>query len=183
MLLYASCNRFANLNDDQPIVAAPIETKSDTTTKTEEPTTEAVEKTDMPANAPEKTTIPPPKPLTRLSDTLPAIIKEAGHGEIWGVTLKDSNDVPTSIVLEKFLRANNKDFDKAKAQLTAALKWRKEMEPSKLLAEMTFDSKKFGGLGYVTVYPKTENHEKEIITWNIYGAVKDLKTTFGNLKE
>jgi hypothetical protein len=33
------------------------------------------------------------------------------------------------------------------------------------------------------VYPKTDAHEKEIITWNIYGAVKDNKATFGNVEE
>lgn len=102
---------------------------------------------------------------------------------MWGVELLHSNDVPTSIVLEKFLRANNQDVEKARQQLIKALKWRKEVQPAKVLAETNFDEKKYGGLGYVTVYPKTGSHEKEIVTWNIYGAVKDKQATFGDVKE
>ena len=122
-------------------------------------------------------------PLEQLLADLPAIIKEADHGEIWGVTLKDASHVPTTIVLEKFLRANSKDVTKAKAQLTEALQWRKKMDPVKLLNDVEFDKSKFGDLGYVTVYPKTDAHAKEIVTWNIYGAVKDNKATFGNVEE
>jgi hypothetical protein len=133
--------------------------------------------------APEKPTEAPDTPLAKLFAELPTIIKDAEHNEMWGVELTDASHVPTSIVLEKFLRANSKDVSKAKAQLTEALKWRKKMDPAKLLAETQFDSKKFGGLGFVTVYAKTESHAKEIVTWNIYGAVKDTKETFGNIEE
>jgi hypothetical protein len=122
-------------------------------------------------------------PLSKLLSELPSIIEEADHKEIWGVELSDASHVPTSIVLEKFLRANTKDVAKAKAQLVEALKWRKKVDPAKLLTEAEFDPAKFGDLGYVTVYSKTESHEKEIVTWNIYGAVKDNKETFGNVEE
>ena len=132
---------------------------------------------------PEKTTIPPPSILSKFAAELPSIIREADHSEIWGIQLADEKHVPTSIVLEKFLRANTKDVAKAKAQLIEALKWRKKIEPQKLLDEVEFSKSKFGGLGYVTVYPKTENHEKEIVTWNIYGDVKDKKATFGDVEE
>lgn len=122
-------------------------------------------------------------PLEQLLGDLPAITKDADHSEIWGVTLKDASHVPTTIVLEKFLRANTKDVAKAKAQLIEALKWRKNMDPVKLLNDVEFDKSKFGDLGFVTVYPKTDSHAKEIVTWNIYGAVKDNKATFGNVEE
>jgi hypothetical protein len=102
---------------------------------------------------------------------------------MWGVELTNSSDVPTSIVLEKFLRANNQDVAKAKAQLIEAMKWRKGIQPRKLLDETEFDQAKFGSLGYVTVYPKTDSHEKEVVTWNIYGAVKNKQETFGNVEE
>lgn len=121
-------------------------------------------------------------PLAQLFLELPTIIAETQYTEMWGVELTHSQDVPTGIVLEKFLRANKKDVAAAKAQLIAALKWRKEVKPGQL-ADVEFDVAKFGGLGYVTVYPKTETHEKEIVTWNIYGAVKDLKNTFGDVQE
>jgi hypothetical protein len=125
----------------------------------------------------------PITPIAKFFAELPSIIKEAGHGEMWGVTLGDASDIPTSIVLEKFLRANTKDVPKAKAQLVEALKWRKKMDPVKILTDTEFDKAKFGDLGYVSVYPKTESHEKEIVTWNIYGGVKNLKETFGNVEE
>jgi phosphatidylinositol transfer protein SFH5 len=84
-------------------------------------------------------------------------------------------------VLEKFLRANGGDVSKAKAQLVEALKWQKSMEPAKLV-EAEYESAKFGGLGYVSTYLTAEG-KKEIVTWNIYGAVKDVKATFGDVKE
>jgi hypothetical protein len=121
-------------------------------------------------------------PLAKLFKELPAIIKEADHNEMWGVTLTDQSHVPTTIVLEKFLRANNKDVSKAKAQLIEALTWRKRMEPSKLI-EAEYDSAKFGDLGYVTTYQLPDGRGSEIITWNIYGAVKDIKATFGDVQE
>lgn len=127
------------------------------------------------------TTEAPTSPLSKLIAELPSIVKEAEYKEMWGVQLKDESDVPTTIVLEKFLRANSKDVTKAKSQLKEALVWRKKMDPVKLLTETKFDRSKFGDLGYVTTY-KTEQG-KEIITWNIYGAVKDKQATFGNVEE
>jgi phosphatidylinositol transfer protein SFH5 len=122
-------------------------------------------------------------PLAKLFSNLPSIIEQADHNEMWGIILADESHVPTSIVLEKFLRANDKDVSKAKAQLTEALKWRKQMEPLKLLADTEYDAARFGNLGYVTTYQRADGKGKEIITWNIYGAVKDLKATFGDIKE
>lgn len=126
-------------------------------------------------------------PLSQLFTALPSIVSSANHSEIWGVTLsQDKNHVPTSIVLEKFLRANDRDVTKAKAQLIEALKWRKEMQPAELLDKEEFDPAKFGSLGYVTTYESKDvrnGGRKEIVTWNIYGAVKDLKSTFGDVKE
>lgn len=126
---------------------------------------------------------PAGSPLSDLFAELPSITEEAGYKEMWGVELSEDSHVPTTIVLEKFLRANTKDVAKAKAQLIQALKWRKDMQPIALLAETQFDPAKFGGLGYVTTYPKSDGHGKEIVTWNIYGAVKDNKVTFGNVEE
>lgn len=125
----------------------------------------------------------PATPLSKFFEELPSAIKFADYKEMWGVELADESHVPTCIVLEKFLRANSKDVTKAAAQLTEALKWRKSVNPIKLLEETEFDSAKFGGLGYVTVFPKSAGHEKEIVTWNIYGAVKDNKATFGDVEE
>jgi phosphatidylinositol transfer protein SFH5 len=122
-------------------------------------------------------------PISKLSKELPSIIEEADYKEMWGITLIDESHVPTSIVLEKFLRANDKDVVKAKAQLIDALKWRKTMNPLQILSDVEFDRAKFGNLGYVTSYKRADGQGKEIITWNIYGGVKELKATFGDVKE
>jgi len=121
-------------------------------------------------------------PLSELFAALPQIIKDAEHQEMWGVELTDLSHVPTTIVLTKFLRANNNDLAKTKTQLTDALKWRKEMQPLKLLADSEHDKEKFGDLGFVTTY-KTSDGQQEIVTWNVYGAAKDIKGTFGNVDE
>ncbi|KAH7371794.1 putative phosphatidylinositol transfer protein sfh5 [Cadophora sp. MPI-SDFR-AT-0126] len=167
--------------DQSKTEAVPVEEKKTEAAPTEEKKADAVP--EVKAATPVEEKKPVATALEQLLTDLPAITKEAGHGEIWGVTLKDASHVPTTIVLEKFLRANSKDVGKAKAQLIEALKWRKKMDPVKLLNDFEFDKSKFGDLGYVTVYPKTDTHAKEIVTWNIYGAVKDNKATFGNVEE
>lgn len=46
-----------------------------------------------------------------------------------------------------------------------------------------FDESRFEGLGYVTELegvPGSPN-KKDVVTFNIYGAVKDTKRTFGDL--
>lgn len=149
-----------------PVVAAETEQS-----KTAETSPEAVVEKSQPET-----------PLSKLFGELPKIIVDAEHGEMWGVKLEDATNVPTTIILQKFLRANNDDVAKAKAQLLEALQWRKKVDPLKLLTEVEHNKEKFGNLGYVTVYNATGT-QKEIITWNIYGAVKDIKGTFDNVEE
>lgn len=119
--------------------------------------------------------------LGQLFDRLPAILEKAGHTEMWGVPLKDVNDIPTVNVLIKFLRANEGNVKQAEEQLTKALEWRKKLNVVDLADNAKF-SKKFDGLGYVTTYndPKQGN---VVFNWNIYGAVKDVDGTFGNVTE
>ncbi|KAK1580327.1 CRAL-TRIO domain-containing protein [Colletotrichum navitas] len=121
-------------------------------------------------------------PLTSLFEKLPGILGEAKHNEMWGVQLSDSTHVPTTVVLQKFLRANDNDVSKAADQLQKALVWRRDTNPGKLLDDVSFDKKKFDELGYVTTHKDAQGKEM-IITWNIYGAVKDKKATFGNVDE
>ncbi|KAI1924711.1 Non-classical phosphatidylinositol transfer protein (PITP) [Ophidiomyces ophidiicola] len=122
------------------------------------------------------------QPLSELFDRLPSIIEAAAHNEMWGVTLKDANDPPTANIMIKFLRANEGNVGLAENQLVKALQWRKQTNPLKL-AESTFQASKFKGLGYITTYDGAENAEKLVFTWNIYGSVKDIGKTFGNLEE
>lgn len=115
-----------------------------------------------------------------------AVAKAHGHPEIWGVTLADPDQhVPTRIILQKYLNANDGDLPKAKDQLFKTLDWRAKTKPLDLIKK-SFNKAKFDGLGYVTKYQQegsTEPEGKEVFTWNIYGAVKSMEDTFGKLDE
>lgn len=122
----------------------------------------------------------PDTPLARLAARLVEITKSADHNEMWGVELGDPNThVPTKVILQKFLRANTGDVPGAEKQLKAALEWRKEMNPTALVTA-SYEEEKFGGLGYVTTHEDIAGNVT-VITWNIYGAVKNFKVTFGDL--
>ena len=119
--------------------------------------------------------------LSQFFDRLPTILSSTGYSEMWGVALKDSSDIPTVNVLIKFLRANEGNVKLAEEQLTKALQWRKEMNPV-ALADGRYSAERFGGLGYVTKYPEASGKEV-IVTWNIYGSVKSVDATFGDVDE
>ena len=157
-----------------PAAAAAEETGAKDEAK-EEPKTE--NKDEKP-----KEEAPKETPLTKLAARLEEIKKKADHGEMWGVTLSSLDHAPTAVVLQKFLRANDNDVAQAEKQLTSALEWRKKNNPTALLDEKVYDRSKFGDLGFVTEH-KDDKGKDVAITWNIYGAVKDNKATFGNLKE
>ncbi|KAL6691860.1 CRAL-TRIO domain-containing protein [Trichoderma pleuroticola] len=140
------------------------------------------------AAAPEKAeqaeapALTPETPLAKFTARLADIIKESAHSEMWGVELSsEASHAPTQVVLQKFLRANNGDLASAEKQLAAALAWREKWQPTKLVSE-AFNKDKFGGLGFVTNH-KDEAGNNTVITWNIYGSVKDNKATFGDVTE
>lgn len=125
----------------------------------------------------------PEHPLTKFFDEFELLVKESGHNEVYGIELAKSNPFHTKLILQKFLRANQNDLAKAKEQLKDTLKWRKEFDPIKAASSESFDKTKFGGLGHVLEVegvPESPN-KKDIVTFNIYGAVKDNKATFGDL--
>jgi phosphatidylinositol transfer protein SFH5 len=161
--------------DDKPAAAAtaaaaPDTTKSKTDAADEKPAAAAAS-TDASAAASTSGT-----PFESLAKQLPAIIKEIGHDEMWGVKLAGASttepSVPVSIVIQKFLNANEGDLTKAIEQLKAALKFRKEKKPLELL-DKTYSKAKFGELGAITVYPVKGSAVPEVFTWNLYGNVKD----------
>lgn len=130
-------------------------------------------------------------PLQELFTTF----KSQSHPEVWGVTLSDpSSHVPSQVVFQKYLNANDGDLAKAKDQLLKTLAWRAEAKPLELMAR-PFDPAKFEGLGYVTSYEVGEGQgetsdldddpeKREVFTWNIYGAAaKKMTETFGDLDE
>ena len=75
---------------------------------------------------------PPVSSLKQLADSVPSFIETTNHSEIWGVQLcpaEYESHVPTQIVLQKYLNANDGDVGQAKDQLEATLKWRARMRP------------------------------------------------------
>jgi len=90
--------------------------------------------------------------------------------------------VPSQIILQKYLNANDQDVTRAKEQLKNTLDWRAKNKPSELI-QKKYSSDKFAGLGYVTSYPAegATPDNKEVFTWNIYGGVKDIPKSFGDL--
>jgi hypothetical protein len=162
-----------------PSVPATTETPAASTTEAVEPTKEAVQPTTgpvWPETAPEHA-------LTKFYEVFEDLVQESAHDEVYGIHLTKSNPFHTKLILQKFLRANQDDLVKAKQQLLETLKWRKEFDPVKAASE-SFDKARFGGLGYVLEVegvPESKN-AKDIVTFNIYGAVQDKKATFGDLE-
>lgn len=167
--------------DDKPAEEKSAEEKP-------EDKAELAEAADKKDTEPAESTPAKPEYLTKVAGlasffkSLPAILEKTGHPEMWGVTLKDSDDIPTVNVLIKFLRANEGDVKLAEEQLTKALTWRKELNPLELAQSASFSAKKFGGLGYITSYVDPK-FGKTVFTWNIYGAVKSPGETFGDAEE
>jgi len=103
------------------------------------------------------------------------------------VASADKKPVPqptygTALILQKFLRANANDVSKAFSQLKDTMVWRKGFFSPGGESSMGWSDSKFDGMGYVTVI-KHKNGEERVISWNIYGAAKDIKATFGGLDE
>lgn len=158
-------------------------TDKDVAPKADEPTKDETSKPDeQKPQKPQKpaylTNIPS---LEQFFDHLPELVSKIGYNEMWGVDLKDSDDIPTVNVLIKFLRANEGNLQSAKEQLRKALEWRKETKPLELVESGRFSASKYDGLGYLTTYE--EDGRPLVFTWNIYGAVKDMTGTFADADE
>ncbi|KAF2663168.1 phosphatidylinositol transfer protein SFH5 [Microthyrium microscopicum] len=126
-------------------------------------------------------------PLVKFVEALPAILKSADYDEVYGITLKARGDATkadfhTLLILQKFLRANKNELEPAKEQLSKTLVWRKEFQPEKA-ATATYKKDKFNGLGFITITDGKEAERPQIVTWNVYGAVKDYEKTFVPVEE
>ncbi|WWC72310.1 uncharacterized protein I206_106272 [Kwoniella pini CBS 10737] len=127
--------------------------------------------------------LPADHPLLQLHSRLPTILEEANHSQIWGVRLIKTTPPAFSslLILQKYLRSVANDVDNAAENLTKTLKWRKEFGLDKENAIPEEFGPDFEGLGYVTQVGK-ENGGANIVTWNVYGAVRDIKKPFGDLQ-
>ncbi|KAL2130924.1 hypothetical protein VTI74DRAFT_5749 [Chaetomium olivicolor] len=184
---------------DAGIVSTPPDlTKEPVTSRDSEaaspagkPRTSAASPAAADVSPPSDTKEPPNQPTPGSTEPTPiaqlwSLAKANGHPEVWGVTLADpESHVPTRIVLQKYLNANDGDLAKAKDQLTKTLEWRAKTKPLEL-AKKVFSKAKFDGLGYVTKYTQEGSAEPEgteVFTWNVYGATKSIDETFGKLEE
>ena len=123
--------------------------------------------------------------LTDLHNRLSEKLSE-GPIKMWGVNLSaDKADIPTRVILQKFLRANKNSVDPAEKQLLATIKWREEFFTPDGRVKGTWDEAKFKGLGWITEeqVKVDEGTEDVVVAWNIYGAVKDIDATFGDVEE
>lgn len=119
--------------------------------------------------------------LSEFFEHLPTILSSTDYDEMWGVSLRGSEDIPTVNVLIKFLRANEGNLQAAEDQLRKALEWRKKVDPLALVESGRYSASKYGGLGYLTLYE--DDGRPLVFTWNIYGAVKDINSTFSDSDE
>lgn len=111
-----------------------------------------------------------------LESKLSDICKTADYSELWGYDLLafEPKSPVKEKLLRKFLVANNYDESGTEAQLTKCLKWRKEFNPlSAAFAEQ--HKPEFQSLGVITRLPT-----KKVVTWNLYGAVKNRQELFGD---
>ncbi|OQU99664.1 CRAL/TRIO domain-containing protein [Cladophialophora immunda] len=170
--------------ETKPAAEAPAEAAAEPSAPTE--TTPATAETPVVAEKAGDVDVPVEKKLTPIEE-LWALAKAHDHPEIWGVTLEDpATHIPTQVILQKYLNAYDGDLTKSKDTLTKTLDWRAKMKPVELVKKK-FNRNKFAGLGYTTVYgdadPAADPESREVFTWNIYGSVKKLDETFGNLPE
>ncbi|ORY62840.1 phosphatidylinositol transfer protein SFH5 [Leucosporidium creatinivorum] len=123
-------------------------------------------------------------PLLKLHARLPTILESAQHSRIWCVQLASSSPPPfdTLLILQKYLRSNANDLDKAEEALTKTLKWRREfgLDQEGEKAKEGVDGEEFKGLGVITEVGDAVEGSK-VVTWNLYGVVKDKEATFGDV--
>ncbi|PRT56434.1 Phosphatidylinositol transfer protein SFH5 [Wickerhamiella sorbophila] len=111
-----------------------------------------------------------------LKKTLPKLIEQANYSELYGIDFSSNAEWTTAHekVLHKFLVANKYELEPSKTQLLNTLKWRKEFKPLEAKDEVHSDD--LQKLGIITKSPSGK-----IITWNLYGAIKNRQEVFGKL--
>ena len=164
----------AKADEAKPAEEKAEAAKGEGETETKPAGEESATATEKEPAAAAKEAAPPRKtPFEEFDAKVADILKEIDHDEMWGVKLVSpaSSHVPTQIVIQKFLNANDGDLAKSIDQFKGALKFRKEKKPLELIKK-TFSATKFADLGAVTVYPVKDNTVPEVFTWNLYGNVK-----------
>ena len=122
-------------------------------------------------------------PLAVLGSRLGSLFWSINFNDCFDVTLINPPDFYTKLVLQKFLRANANNVDKAYDHLLATLKWRGSFNPRDA-AQWQVSRRTFGGLGYVVPLGHVPGSLKmeEVVIFNIHGAVEDPEETFGDMR-
>ncbi|KAI8985734.1 CRAL-TRIO domain-containing protein [Trametes punicea] len=192
----ASGPTFTSVPDVVPESAPAVAEEAKRTKETEErnlaePSTVAAEKADAPSQEPQndltrKFTDAEWKAVKELRSRLPDVFAKAypnaspapSSVTLWGVELSTEPNAKASVILAKFVRARNLDVAQASEMLISTLRWRVEFKIDEVMQEQ-FDSNVFGQLGKVFGKDK----EGRPVTYNLYGAVKDMKAVFGDVQK
>ena len=115
-----------------------------------------------------------------LGDRVNALANLVDHGEMWGINIRarDCHTMPYRIIMEKFLRANGGDVDKAAEHFEKVLRWRKQIEPRRAL-QTVFKRETFGVIGNISRHTRPTMPDL-FVTWNRYGQAKNQAETFGD---
>ncbi|PUU76024.1 hypothetical protein B9Z19DRAFT_992164, partial [Tuber borchii] len=71
----------------------------------------------------------------------------------------------------------------AERQLVQTIKWCRGYFDADGKVFGTWDEKKFAGLGWITKEKIQGSDQEVVVTWNIYGAVKNFNEAFGDVDE
>ncbi|KAF8586320.1 CRAL/TRIO domain-containing protein [Ramaria rubella] len=97
--------------------------------------------------------------------------------KLWGVVIDpNKKDARVSVILMKFLRARYLSVTEAQSMLISTLRWRVSFKLDEVMSE-EFPSDVFGQLARVHGQDKGGRP----VTYNLYGANKDLKAVFGDI--
>lgn len=124
------------------------------------------------------------KKLSKLINSIPQILSkldDPNYDEIFGyrINTSDKPHVETNIrneILLKFLAADNYDLDLSTQRLIRCFNWRNKFQPLHAAFKEEFDPE-LSSLGVITNFPKA-NANLHVITWNLYGNLKNPKKIF-----
>ncbi|KAI5965467.1 SFH5 [Candida theae] len=160
-----------------------------TTTTTEKDTTKSSK--DVHAHEDVKTSIKSTaltteraKTLSKLIDTLPQILcklDNPDYDEIFGYRINTSDKPHVNVnirneILLKFLAADNYDLQLSTQRLIKCFNWRNKFQPLHAAFKEEFDPE-LNSLGVITDFAEA-NANLHVITWNLYGNLKNPKKIF-----
>ncbi|KAG7693098.1 hypothetical protein KL930_004817 [Ogataea haglerorum] len=120
------------------------------------------------------------KTLAAFKKEVQVIVDDVEYDELFGYQLSRGeffDEEAYEKLLIKLLTAYDCDLQAAEDSLEKILEWRKEFDP--LSAAFVEDhGSKFDDIGFITYDPDGKPLEK-VVTWNLYGKVKNAKEIFG----